>query len=92
MKSGGWKIVDNEPCKLPQRAATAFSAAFEKFVGGTYVPVLFAGTQLVAGTNYAIICEQELAVAEPEKRLVMVVIYENLEGECTVTEITPVLG
>ena len=70
-----------EPCKLPQRAASAFSV-LDKIVGATYKPLLYLGNQQVHGTNYYFICELELVLPTPVKHIALVAIHE-INGEFT---------
>lgn len=91
MLSGGWKIADMEACKLPQKVATGFSEAFANLVGAAYTPVLYCGSQVVAGTNHAIICKQILATNPPMEHIVKVVLYENLDGKFQIISIENIL-
>jgi len=64
MMLGGWSINDNlKPCPLPEEVASAFSEANTHLMGALYVPVLYCGSQVVAGMNYMIICKQTLVTS-----------------------------
>lgn len=62
--------------KLPQKAASAWSAAFTDMVGVTYKPLLYLGAQVVHGVNYYFIAEETLVVRGDVRRVVKLVIHE----------------
>ena len=74
---GGWDLSALKSCALPQKAASAFSAATGGIVGAEYMPVLYVGSQQVHGTNHCIIAVQTLVLANPEKRLVKMIVNES---------------
>ena len=74
---GGWDLSALKSCTLPQKAASAFSAVTGGLVGAEYMPVLYVGSQLVHGTNHCIIAVQTIITANPEKRLVKMIINES---------------
>ena len=61
---------------MPQKAASAWTGAFEDLVGAEYKPLLFYATQFVKGVNYFFIAEQTLITNPPIRRLVKVIINE----------------
>ncbi len=75
--SGGWEIVDNEAVSLPDEVQAAFDKAAEE---GT-TPVAYIASQVVAGTNYMILCEKDSAYQ-------IAVIYQDLEGNAELTKAT----
>ena len=91
LTTGGWKIENFKDVKLPQKAASVFSGAVEGLTGAGYAPLLFIGTQIVNGTNYAFIAQQTLVLAEPKKRIVKMIVNEGLDGKYTVVSITPII-
>lgn len=62
--------------KMPQKAATAWHAAFSGFVGANYEPLLFVGTQVVKGINYWFIAEQKTVTRTPERHVVKIAVNE----------------
>lgn len=88
---GGWNYQDMPACNLPQQVATAFSKAFEGFVGVEYVPVLYVASQLVSGNNYCIICKTTTIVNPPIPGCKVVYIYADLEGNSHITRIEDVI-
>ena len=49
-------------------------------VGVDYVPVALLGTQLVAGTNYAVLCEARAVVPDAQPYYAIVFVYRDLQG------------
>lgn len=74
---GGWDISAMKSCNLPQKAQSAFTTVTGGLVGAEYMPVLYVGSQQVHGTNHCIIAVQTLITANPEKRLVKMIINES---------------
>lgn len=89
--AGCWKYAEMSPCNLPQKAASAFTKAMEDHVGVDFIPVLYVGEQLVKGTNYCIICKSKTVTKDPEVGCKVVIVYEDLEGNCTVNDIYDVI-
>lgn len=90
-----WKIAQMEACSLPEPAATAFSQAFQGFIGATYTPVLYCGEQSVHGTNYMVICHQTLMCGDEKEHVVKVIINKSLPGDadptCGIISIEPII-
>ncbi|MBQ6077397.1 MAG: hypothetical protein IJK12_09680 [Clostridia bacterium] len=89
---GGWQAPESAEAMdaMPQEAATAYAKALEGFVGNNLTPVALLGTQLVAGTNYAFLCHSSLVTLEPVVSMQVVVIYADLSGNATITNIVTV--
>ena len=66
---------------------TAFDKAVEQFDGSELTPVAYIADQVVAGTNYMILCEAETVTAEPVKSYQMVIVYADLEGNAELTAV-----
>ena len=81
MKLGGWNYEEVKSCALPQKAASAFIAVTSDLVGAEYQPVLYAGSQLVNGTNYCIFALQKAVTPSGEVRLMKLLINEDTRGE-----------
>lgn len=75
MNLGGIEILEQQECKLPQRAASAFSVV-SGLTGASYKPVAYVGTQVVKGVNHIFIAEQTLVLAQPERHIVLVTVNE----------------
>ena len=92
MLMGGWFAPETAEAMdaMPEDAATAYAKALEGFVGNSLTPVALLGTQLVAGMNYAFLCHSSLVTLEPVVSMQLVVIYADLEGNASVTNIVTV--
>ncbi len=85
---GSWDISEMKSCNLPQKAASAFSAVTGGLMGADYQPVLYVGSQLVNGMNYCILAIQTLLTANPEKRLVKMVINVDTKGSASLVSVS----
>ena len=81
---GGW--TENYSLEMTDDAKTALEKACEMLTGAEYTPVALLATQIVAGTNYRIICESRPAVPVPECGYVIVTVYADLEGNAEITD------
>ncbi len=91
LQVGGWTLVDNMPtAELPQEVATAWAEVMN-ICGAEYVPVLYVGTQVVAGKNHMILCLQNLVVEGGESRLVKVILNCSLSGKWSVLSIEAII-
>lgn len=62
--------------KMPQEAASAWSAFDGTMTGAGYKPIAYVGKQVVKGVNYVFLAEQTLITANPERHIVAVTINE----------------
>ena len=85
--TGGWELFANEANALPEDVQAAFDKATETFTGSELKPVAYVASQVVAGTNYAVLVEGELASQEPVSNIQVAVIYEDLDGNVELTNI-----
>lgn len=85
--SGGWAINRSEGAILPEAVQTAFDKATTDYTGMDLVPVAYIGNQVVAGMNYALLCEGTTVTAEPETSLKVAIIYHDLEGNAEITNV-----
>ena len=88
--SGGWELFDNDAAALPEDVQAAFDKATEKFTGSELEPVAYIASQVVAGTNYMILCEATTTTEKPERSYQMVIVYADLEGNAEITNISTV--
>ena len=88
--TGGWELHDNEANALPEDVQAAFDKATEKFTGSELEPVAYIASQVVAGTNYIILCEATTTTEKPERSYQMVIVYADLEGNAEITNICKV--
>ena len=79
--TGGWDLNPADTTAvLPEDVQTAFDKAFAEQSGGYLQPLALLGSQIVAGTNYAILCQNSASPTEPVSELEVVIIYADLEG------------
>ena len=84
-KVGGWQAAA-DPTITEERQAL-LDKALEKLMGVSYVPVAYLGSQVVAGTNHAFLCQGTVVYpgAEPEWKILY--LDEDLQGNVTVMNI-----
>ena len=85
--SGGWELFDNKANALPEDVQISFDKAMETFTGSELKPVAYVASQVVAGTNYMILCEAATTTEQPKSSYQMVVVYADLEGNAEITQV-----
>ena len=85
--TGGWEIVPHEAVELSPDAQAAFDKAVKGLLGAEYVPVALMSTQVVAGTNYCILCQITPVVPKAVPTWALVYIYADLNGNAEITNI-----
>ena len=79
--AGGWSVYEEVPnIVLSERAQNAFDSATEELLGVGYSQIAVLGTQVVAGTNYAILALKTTVTAEPVSQMCVVTIYAGVDG------------
>ena len=84
--TGGWE-APADPTVTAELTAV-FDKGIEGLLGVNYVPVVFLGSQVVAGTNYAFLCQATLVVPDAVQEWAIVYLYQDLEGNISVLDIT----
>ncbi|MEE1113629.1 MAG: hypothetical protein UHN88_00950, partial [Eubacterium sp.] len=69
-----------------EEAQAALDKALEDFTGSDIEAQALLGTQVVAGTNYAILCKQTVVAPDAEPAEVVAVIYQDLDGNAEFTD------
>ena len=84
--AGGWTVnIPTAGAKLDDEIQVAYDNATSTITGVTYYPITTLGSQVVAGTNYAILCFATPSVGEHERGTINVVtIYKDLNGKSEV--------
>lgn len=77
---GGWTPTEGDPTQIPEEVLTAFTKAMEELTGCDYMPVALLATQLVAGTNYCLLCQTRLVTPEAPVSYALVYLYAALDG------------
>ena len=87
---GGWNLDEVKGCNLPQKVATDFTAVTGELVGADYEPIAYLGSQQVNGTNYRILALQRMVTPNAEKRIVKMIIHEELDGSVRMVSVSGV--
>ena len=77
---GGWNLDEVKGTALPQKVQTAFMAVTSELVGAEYEPIAYLGSQQVNGMNYRILALMRAVTPNAEKRIVKMIIHEELDG------------
>lgn len=85
---GGWATNADELAIDKNAAAkAAFEKAIDGLVGYSYEPIALLGTQVVAGTNYAILVRGCAATLDAVPEIQIVYIYEDLDGNASILSV-----
>lgn len=79
---GGWQIT--EEAAVPNEVRLALEKTLEGLVGAQWEPVALLGTQIVAGTNYCLLCRIIPVVPEPAGHYALVYLYVDLQGNAEI--------
>ena len=85
--TGGWENVPHEAAELPAEAQAAFDRAMEGLDGAQYVPVALLSTQVVAGTNYCVLCQITPVAPDAASTWALVYVYADLQGNAEITNV-----
>ena len=83
--AGGWQKAESP--EVTQEIRDLCDKAFEKLTGVDYKPVALLSTQVVAGTNYCLLCESTIVYPGADTTYAFVYLYEDLEGNVEVLDI-----
>lgn len=83
--SGGWSQAESP--EVTEEIEDLCDKAFRRLVGVGYKPVALLSTQVVAGTNYCILCESTIVYPGAEPTYAFVTLYKDLEGNVEVLDI-----
>ena len=88
--AGGWTVADDPA--ITDDVNNIFFRALDSYQTGTitvaYTPVALLGTQVVAGTNYAVL--SKASEINKGSRWVIIYLYQDLEGNAAVLNIADV--
>ncbi len=85
--AGGWAAAQDTA--VTDEIAAKVARALEGLVGVNYEPVMYLGSQVVAGTNHAVLCRATVVVPDAVPFWAVLYLYEDLEGNVTVMKIEP---
>ncbi len=86
--SGGW-TPSADPA-VTEELKALFDKGTETLTGASYIPVAYLGSQVVAGTNHAFLCQAVTAYPgslETSPAYAMVYLYEDLSGQVSILSI-----
>lgn len=79
--AGGWEVNTGSTSISKNAAAkAAFKKATAELLGVSYQPIAVLGTQVVAGTKYAILCKATPVIPDATPDITIMYIYENIDG------------
>ncbi len=84
---GGWSVAENTG--ITEENQAVFDKAMEGLVGVNYKHIAYLGSQVVAGTNHCFLATATVVYPNAVPTLVLVYIYEDLQGNATITNIAP---
>ena len=91
--SGGWEVNGGYTSMSKNPAANAaFKKAISELDGVSYKAVAVLGTQIVAGTNYAILCKATPVYPDAAPEVKVMYIYEDLAGNAEITSFQTIIG
>ena len=69
----------------------AYKKAMNGLTGVSYTPVAYLGSQVVAGTNYLILCRSRVVYPNAPYKFSLVTIYKDLSGKSEVLDIEDIV-
>ena len=76
---GGWSMAESN--EVDYELGAIIDSVSAEMTGVSYEPVMVLETQVVAGTNYAVLCKTETSAADAEPYWTVLYIYRNLDNE-----------
>ncbi len=90
---GGWEMIKGDTSfDADPDAMNAFEKARETLDGFEYEPLAVLAKQIVSGTNYCILCRGRFAVENARTEMMLVYVYEDLEGNASLTGIKTLIN
>ena len=83
--AGGWTPSDDPA--VTEELKELFDKGTETLTGVAYLPVAYLGSQVVAGTNHAFLCQAVTVVPGAVPRWTVVFLYEDLQGNVSLMNI-----
>ena len=83
---GGW--INTDDCTITDEIKKLTASATSGMTGAEYTPVAYLASQIVSGVNHAVLCQVTPVVPDARPSLVLVYIYDNSNGEISITNTT----
>ena len=80
---GGWTKAESP--EITEEFKQVFDKAVATLAGVEYTPVAYVASQVVAGKNHCVLCKAAATVPGAEANYALVYIYEDLQGNASVT-------
>ena len=74
--TGAWTINVNVK-GMPQKVATAVGELADQLIGAEYKPIAYLGSQIVNGTNHAVLAEQTIITGKDTTNVVVLIFNEK---------------
>ena len=84
-KTGGWAAAENP--EITEEVRAVFDKGTEGLLGVNYTPVALLGSQVVAGRNYAILCQAAVVAPNAHPSWKILYLYQDLEGNVSILNI-----
>lgn len=81
---GGWTVYDGTTSAINDDVRASWDKAMEGYTGVGYEPVRVIATQVVSGTNYAILARGTTVTANPTTDWYVVKMYVDLNGNASI--------
>lgn len=85
---GKWNV--NVSAAMPQKVASAVASLSETLTGAEYTPIVYLGSQVVNGTNHAVLAEQTILTGRDTTNIV-ILIFNEKDNDCTLVNIERVI-
>ncbi len=83
--TGGW--TPSADPQVNEELKALFDMGMEGLLGVSYTPVAYLGSQVVAGTNHAFLCQATVIYPDAQPAYVIVYLYEDLQGNVSILNI-----
>ena len=83
--AGGWTPAEDPA--VTEVLKNLFAQGTAAITGVGYVPVAYLGSQVVAGTNHAILCQATVVYPGAQPKWTVVYLYEDLTGHAEILSI-----
>lgn len=83
--TGGWTPA--EDFTVTEERQAIFDKGMEGLLGVGYTPVAYLGSQVVAGTNHAFLCQSKVVAPDTAPYFTVVYLYEDLQGNVRILNI-----
>lgn len=90
MMLGEYNLDEIKGCNLPQKVQSDFIAVTSGLTDADYVPICYLGSQQVNGVNYRILALYKPVSTVGEKRIVKMIIHEELDGSASLSSVSGV--